>query len=76
MMTIYPITRFLIESIRTDEAAIWGTGLHISQNISLGLLAVAIGLWIYILRRPAKLAFEGIRISASKCAQYCCSLAT
>ena len=59
MMTIYPITRFLIERIRTDEAAIWGTGLHISQNISLGLLVVAIGLWIYILRRPAKLAFEG-----------------
>ena len=59
MMTIYPITRFLIENIRTDEAAIWGTGLHISQNISLGLLAVAICLWIYILRRPAKLAFGG-----------------
>ena len=59
MLTIYPITRFLIESIRTDEAAIWGTGLHISQNISLGILAVAICLWIYILRRPAKLAFGG-----------------
>ena len=57
MMTIYPITRFLIENIRTDEANIWGTGLHISQNISLGLLAVAICLWICILRQPAKLAF-------------------
>ena len=59
MMTIYPITRFLIEKIRTDEANIWGTGLHISQNISLGILVVAIGLWIYVLRRPAKLAFGG-----------------
>jgi len=59
MITVYPITRFLIEKIRTDEAAIWGTGLHISQNISLGILAVAICLWIYILRRPAKLAFGG-----------------
>ncbi|MGA2253066.1 MAG: prolipoprotein diacylglyceryl transferase family protein [Thermoguttaceae bacterium] len=58
MMTIYPITRFLIESIRTDEADIWGTGLHISQNISVGILVVAICLWIYILRRPAKLAFR------------------
>ena len=57
MITIYPITRFLIEKIRTDEAAIWGTGLHISQNISVGILAVAICLWIYILRQPAKLAF-------------------
>jgi prolipoprotein diacylglyceryltransferase len=61
MLTIYPITRFLIESMRTDEAAIWGTGLHISQNISLGLLAAAICLWIYILRRPAKLAFAPSR---------------
>ena len=59
MITIYPITRFLIENIRTDEADIWGTGLHISQNISLGILAAAIGLWIYILRRPAKRAFAG-----------------
>jgi phosphatidylglycerol---prolipoprotein diacylglyceryl transferase len=57
MMTIYPITRFLIERIRTDEKAILGTGLHISQNISLAILAVAIVLWIYVLRRPAKLAF-------------------
>src|SRR5208283_5548822 len=59
LMTIYPITRFLIERIRTDEAAIWGTGLHISQNISLGILTVAVCLWIYVLRRPAKLAFAG-----------------
>ena len=57
MMTVYPITRFLIEGIRTDEAGIWHR-LHISQNISLGLLAVAVCLWIYILRRPAKLAFD------------------
>jgi hypothetical protein len=59
MMTVYPITRFLIETIRTDEQNIWGTGLHISQNISLGILAAAVCLWIYILRRPAKLAFGG-----------------
>ncbi len=59
MITIYPVTRFLIENIRTDEAPIWGTGLHISQNISLGILPVAVCLWIYILRRPARLAFGG-----------------
>ena len=57
MMTVEPITRFLIEGIRTDEAAIWGTPFTISQNISLAFLAVAIGLWIYILRRPPRLAF-------------------
>ncbi len=59
MLTIYPITRFLIEMLRKDEAPILGTGLHISQIIGLGLLPVAVCLWIYILRRPAKLAFGG-----------------
>ncbi len=57
MMTVYPVTRFLIEKIRTDEADICGTGMHISQNISVGLLVVAVCLWIYVFRRPAKLAF-------------------
>lgn len=59
MITIYPISRFLVESIRTDEAKNWGPGLSISQSISLGILAAAIALWIYLLRRPAKLAFGG-----------------
>ena len=60
MITVYPITRFLIEGIRTDEAPIWGTPFTISQNISLGLLAVAIGLWVYILRGPAELAIGNV----------------
>ena len=42
MLTVYPITRFLIEKLRDDEAAKLGTGLHISQIISLGLLPVAV----------------------------------
>jgi phosphatidylglycerol---prolipoprotein diacylglyceryl transferase len=52
MMSIYPVTRFLIEILRTDEAAVSGTGMTISQNISLAILILAAGLWIYILRRP------------------------
>jgi phosphatidylglycerol:prolipoprotein diacylglycerol transferase len=52
MLTLYPIIRFLEESIRTDEKPIWGTGLHISQNISLVMLACGIGLWFYIRRQP------------------------
>ena len=54
VMTIYPITRFLLEIIRTDEAAIFGTGLSISQNVSIVLLLGIAGLWLYILvrRRP------------------------
>jgi phosphatidylglycerol:prolipoprotein diacylglycerol transferase len=53
-ITIYPITRFLIERLRADEPPIFGTGMHISQNISLGVLAIAACLWVYILRQPRR----------------------
>ena len=52
MLTIHPITRFLLEIIRTDEPAVFGTGMSISQNISFGLLACGAGLWWYISRQP------------------------
>jgi hypothetical protein len=34
--------------IRTDEPNIGGTGMHLSQNISLAVLLFAAGLWLYI----------------------------
>jgi phosphatidylglycerol:prolipoprotein diacylglycerol transferase len=52
LLTIHPITRFLLEVIRTDEPAVFGTGLSISQNISLALLAGAAMLWWYLSRQP------------------------
>jgi len=52
MLTIYPITRFLLEAIRTDEGSVLGTGLSISQNLSFLILLAIAALWIYILRRP------------------------
>lgn len=52
MLTVYPIARFLVEIIRTDEAAIFGTGLSISQNVSLLILAGVAILWVYVLTRP------------------------
>ncbi len=52
LLTLYPIARFLIEIVRTDESAVFGTGLSISQNVSLLMLLCAAGLWTYILRRP------------------------
>jgi phosphatidylglycerol---prolipoprotein diacylglyceryl transferase len=52
MMTIHPITRFLLEIIRIDEPSVFGTGLSISQNISLLILACAAGLWWYLSRQP------------------------
>ena len=44
--TIYPITRFLMEIIRTDEGPVFGTTLSISQNISLLILAGVAIFWI------------------------------
>jgi phosphatidylglycerol:prolipoprotein diacylglycerol transferase len=52
MLTIHPITRFLLEIIRTDEQAVFGTGMSISQNVSLVLLACGGALWWYLLRKP------------------------
>jgi phosphatidylglycerol:prolipoprotein diacylglycerol transferase len=64
LITIYPITRFLIEALRTDEPKnIFG--MSISQNISLLLLALAAALWIYLWRQPAGTAF-GQRIITSR----------
>jgi len=51
MLTVYPISRFLLEIIRIDESAVFGTGLSISQNISIVLLVLALGLWIFLRRQ-------------------------
>ncbi len=53
-MVAYPITRFLIEFLRNDEAAFFA-GLTISQNISVVLFACALAFWAWILRQPAQL---------------------
>lgn len=45
MLSLYPLIRFLLEWIRTDEAGQFGTSLTISQWVSLALVASAIGLW-------------------------------
>lgn len=50
-LTIYPITRFLIEFIRNDEPPRYG--LTISQWISVGMFVVAIGYMFFLSRRPA-----------------------
>ncbi len=52
LLTIHPVTRFLLEIIRTDEPPVFGTGLTISQNVSLVLLASGAGLWWYLSRQP------------------------
>jgi phosphatidylglycerol:prolipoprotein diacylglycerol transferase len=57
MLTVYPITRFLLEMIRADEAGVLSTGLTISQWISIFVLVGAIGLWAYLIAHPRPLAF-------------------
>jgi phosphatidylglycerol:prolipoprotein diacylglycerol transferase len=56
-LTLLPITRFMLEIIRTDEPAVFGTGLSISQNVSVLVLAAAVALWAWVLTRPAGTAF-------------------
>ena len=53
-LTLYPVTRYLIENIRVDEPPVFGTGLSISQNVSLLMLLAVAGLWYYVLRQPKK----------------------
>ncbi len=51
-LTIYPVTRFLLEIVRQDEAAVNRFGFTISQSVSFGILAVGILLWVFVSRQP------------------------
>jgi phosphatidylglycerol:prolipoprotein diacylglycerol transferase len=57
LLTLYPLVRVLEEAIRTDEPGRFGTGLTISQLVSVGFLLLVVPLWIYIFRQPARLAY-------------------
>ena len=57
LLTIYPVTRFLLEMVRDDESGVFGTWMTISQVASLLLVALAVGLWVYVLRRRPDTAF-------------------
>lgn len=51
-MLLYPVSRFVLEIIRNDELAIFGTGMTISQNVSVAVLVAAALMWLYVLSRP------------------------
>lgn len=53
LITIYPLIRILLEIIRTDEAPQFGTGLSISQLVSVLILVGAGIYWIYLFRQPS-----------------------
>ena len=50
---LHPISRFVLEMIRSDEPGQFGTGLTISQWLSLAILAAACVLWWYVETQPA-----------------------
>jgi phosphatidylglycerol:prolipoprotein diacylglycerol transferase len=68
LLTTHPVTRFLLEVIRTDEPAVFGTGLSISQNISIALLACAVVLWWYVLRKPVGVTWPLVSAEAARSA--------
>jgi phosphatidylglycerol:prolipoprotein diacylglycerol transferase len=50
-MILYAVTRFGIETIRTDEGSFLGTGLTVSQNVSIVVFAAGILLAIYLVTK-------------------------
>ena len=52
MLTLYPISRFLMELVREDEAGVFGTDLSPAQFVSLGLLLAVAAFWAFLARRP------------------------
>jgi phosphatidylglycerol:prolipoprotein diacylglycerol transferase len=52
LVTLHPISRFLLEIIRDDEPGFLGTSLTIAQWTSAAIFFAAIGLWWYLARQP------------------------
>lgn len=57
-LTIYPVTRFLLEMIRTDETGLFAVDykVTISQAVSVGFAVLVVVLWVYIFTRPRRTA--------------------
>lgn len=53
MLTLHPISRFLLEVVRIDEPGAFNTPFTISQLVGFLFLACAVALWLFIERRPA-----------------------
>jgi phosphatidylglycerol:prolipoprotein diacylglycerol transferase len=51
LMVTYPVTRFLIERLRNDEAA-FVYGMTISQAISIVVFVIGLGFWAYLRSLP------------------------
>jgi phosphatidylglycerol:prolipoprotein diacylglycerol transferase len=51
LMIAFPLTRWPIEALRSDEPVVLG-GMTWSQNISVALLVGGLVLWLFVWRRP------------------------
>jgi phosphatidylglycerol---prolipoprotein diacylglyceryl transferase len=58
LMIAYPLTRWPIEAIRSDEPAVF-LGMSWSQNISVALLMAGLAAWFLARRRPFERSAEG-----------------
>ncbi len=52
MFTLHPPARFLLEIVRVDEGGQFGTGLTISQWVSIGLFLIGLAMWWYVESQP------------------------
>ncbi|MBQ6828512.1 MAG: prolipoprotein diacylglyceryl transferase, partial [Thermoguttaceae bacterium] len=59
LLILYPLNRFCLELIRVDEESFLGTGLTVSQCVSLGLLTVGLALFAYLKSTPPRRALDG-----------------
>lgn len=59
LLILYPINRFCLELIRVDEESFLGTGLTVSQCVSLGLLTVGFALFVWLKSTPPRRALDG-----------------
>ena len=48
LLVLYPVARFLLEQIRTDELGVFGTSLSISQWVSILVFPIGLALLIYL----------------------------
>jgi phosphatidylglycerol:prolipoprotein diacylglycerol transferase len=52
LVTLHPLSRFVLEMVRSDEPGQFGTQFTISQWLSLAFLVAACALWWYVERQP------------------------
>jgi phosphatidylglycerol:prolipoprotein diacylglycerol transferase len=65
MFTLHPPSRFLLEIVRADEGGQFGTGLTISQWVSIGLFVVGLAIWWYVETQPRGSAVPAKRLATA-----------